>query len=401
MQAVDWAAVEADYRMRRKRLEDAGYPDVWLSDTPTGTLVFDARPEFGLGVHVLDQRVADTLQRAGIRFVRTTLYWHSIENTAVPGQYDTDALHRWDNTVLLCRRNRLIPVVVVHGNAPGCSYATRRQSWRRFARFMQDMAGRHPYVRYWELWNEMDVAFTDLFGAGVTPEVPMETRGRLYAEMLRLVYPAIRSVNPQAVVLTGGMVDHERFPQGIYAAGGREWFDVMNLHTYGVPLQWAFVDRGARLREIMSAHGDARKPLWNTEFGIDAGSVVRAWGIPQPPETAAAAFDRHQSEMIQDCLAFQRRSGLYHRCFAYQYAAGNEGESERIREALPMIHPDDYGFGFTRADGTTPRPVLQQIITTQPNRNALRPAQRRIRVDNALRNGSITVSGDYPTLIRR
>ncbi len=399
MCAVDWAAVEAAYRDHRNRLESAGHPDVWKSETAGGVWVFDARPEFGLGVHVLDQQVADTLKRAGIRFIRITLYWHSIENTATPGKYDTTALKRWSDTVELCRQNRLIPVVVVHGNAPGCSFDTRRYSWRRYARFMADMASRYPYIRYWELWNEMDVAFTDLFGAGVTPEIPMEARGRLYVEMLRLAYPAIKRANPRAIVLTGGIVDHERFPLGMYAAGGREFFDIMNIHTYGIPLQWAFVERGARLREIMTEYGDASKPLWNTEFGVDAGSIVRAWGIPQPADSAAAVFDQHQEEMILDCLAFQKRSGLYHRCFAYQYAAGNEAETERLRAALPTIDPDDYGFGFTRADGRTPRPVLQRIMTKQPNRDAQQPAQRKIRLSGSKGNRTVTVRSDYPIQI--
>ena len=63
--------------------------------------------------------------------------------------------------------------------------------------------------------------------------------------MLKLVYPAIKQANPNAVVLTGGLTDWGEFPKGIYAGGGRDYFDVMNIHTYGMPLPWGFVQRSA------------------------------------------------------------------------------------------------------------------------------------------------------------
>ena len=56
----------------------------------------------------------------------------------------------------------------------------------------------------------------------------------------------------------------------------------MNLHTYGIPLAVGL--RSARchpLRAVMNANGDRDKPLWNTEFGLDAGSLTAAWGAPQ------------------------------------------------------------------------------------------------------------------------
>jgi len=41
------------------------------------------------------------------------------------------------------------------------------------------------------------ISFTDLFGAN-DPKVPLRQRGRMYAEMLKLAYPAIKSANPRA-----------------------------------------------------------------------------------------------------------------------------------------------------------------------------------------------------------
>ena len=98
------------------------------------------------------------------------------------------------------------------GNAPGVNWTNREEGYKRFARFMGDMARRYPQVRYWELWNEMDGGFTDLFGAG-RADVSMRERGKLYAKMLQVVYPQIRKANPDAWVLVGGMSDWNEFPR--------------------------------------------------------------------------------------------------------------------------------------------------------------------------------------------
>jgi hypothetical protein len=399
--SADWQAMEAEYHAVRERLEAAGIPAHYEVPSESGVLVFDPRPELGVGMHQVDQSSLDIARKADIRFVRFTLYWNHIEDSEDPGAHNPSALAEADRAFHLFSEHDMIPVVVVHGNPPGVSFANRREAYRRFARFMAFAAGRWPGVRYWELWNEMDVAFTDLFGASVEPEVPMAERGRMYAEMLREAYPAIKGANPEAVVVTGGMTDHTEFPTGIYQAGGGAFFDIMNLHTYGIPVQWSFVLRGAALRDLMTQHGDARKPLWNTEFGVDAGSMVRAWGVPE--ENAPEIWDNQQRDMLAECIQFAIKSGLYQKFFIYQFQAGNEAEGDRIAEA-GVAFPEgrtvhDYGFGLMRADGRTPRPAWEWIAAeavTAHGRIAV-----PLNVKTGARHGDILVFSDYPARIPR
>lgn len=334
--------------------------------------VYDPRPELGIGMHQMSDEQIQMVRDLGIRFVRHTMYWAQIEPTTTPREYDAARLAYWDDLVARCDRAGIILVVVVHQNAPGCSFANREESYRRFAGFMADMAARYPTVRYWELWNEMDGAFTDLFGAQAN--VPMRDRGRMYAEMLKLAYPAIKQANPRALVLTGGMTDTDEFPRGIYEAGGREFFDIMAIHTYGVPISWAFVDRGMRVREIMRENGDAQKPLWNTEFGIDAGNLVGAWGYPHDRDQEdGPALDRMMTEQWAACLDAAQKHCLYQKLLPYQFAAGNERNDDgKIAETLrlPEGHTvDDYGFGIVRRDGKTPRPVYGYLRERDFNRD--------------------------------
>jgi hypothetical protein len=340
-------------------------------------MVYDPRPEFGIGAHGLDDPKIALIKDLGIRLVRFTMYWAAVEPTTTPRQYDPAQLAAWDDVVARTGAAGISLEVVVHAPPPGCAFANRAESYQRFAGFMQDMATRYPSIRYWELFNEMDAGFTDLFGA--RNDVPMRERGRMYAEMLKVVYPRVKAANPLAVVLTGGMSDTDEFPRGIYEGGGRDFFDIMNVHTYGVPVVWAFVDRGMRVREIMEASGDAHKPLWNTEFGIDAGNLIGAWGYPHDRgEDDATTLDRLMAEQWQQCLDAAEHYGLYQKLFAYQLHAGNERNddgqvSQRLR--LPEGQTlDDYGFGILRRDGMTPRPVYDWLKQRDFNRDIrLRP----------------------------
>jgi GH35 family endo-1,4-beta-xylanase len=341
--------------------------------SPTELVVWDARPELGVGMHQMPDEQIDRVRKLGVRFVRHTLYWYQVEKTGEPGKYDAEHLAQWDDLVRRCERQGVVLVVVVHGNPPGVSFANRPAGYRRFATFMGDMAKRYPQIRYWELWNEMDVAFTDLFGA--QNGVPMRERGRLYAEMLKLAYPAIKEANPEAWVLVGGMTDTDEFPRGLYEGGGRDYFDLMNIHTYGVPVMWSFSARGQRVRRIMDEFGDDGKPLWNTEFGIDAGNFVGAWGYPHswsPPQKDDAFFDAEQRRQWEACLEKNRELGLYAKVLPYQFQAGNERDDDkRIKERAqlpPGMTIDDYGFGLVRSDGKTPRPTYTWLLEQQRNR---------------------------------
>lgn len=178
LQATDWAAIERDYVAKRAHCLQQGIPACYSTQSGNGILVSDPRPEFGLGIHEFTPAVIGNLQKARIRFVRITMYWGLVENTQTAGCYDKDQLARWDVIVDLFRKHQMIPVIVVHSNPPGATFTTREASYQRFAQFMRMVVIRYPSVHYWELFYEMDGAFTDLFGAGVIPEVPMRLRGQ-------------------------------------------------------------------------------------------------------------------------------------------------------------------------------------------------------------------------------
>ena len=344
-----------------------------------------ATPELAVNIHKLDDPTAELLKKANFKTVRQTIYWYRYEKT--PGVYDEAELKQLDERMALYRRHGLTPLVMIHGNAPGANFANRLDSYRRFGAFTAMLAKRYPDVRYFQLWNEMDGAFTDLFGAR-TPKLPMAERGKYYAEMLKIVTPMIRAANPAALIVTGGMTNWTEFPAALYENGAKEYFDIMAVHTYGMPVTWAFISRGVKLRRLMDQHGDRDKPLWNTEFGVSAEAMIRAWGIPK--ENALEYFDDKQASQLNECVAFNRKARVFSKYFIYAWHAGSEAPKdvkEKLSKQLPGVNFDDISFSLIRKDGT-PRRFLKELIEATRKTSAGRE-NGGIAVENGrlIRNG--------------
>jgi hypothetical protein len=151
-----------------------------------------------------------------------------------------------------------------------------------------------PYnVKYWELGNEPDVApelvsADSVFGCwGDTQDIFYG--GGHYAEMLKVVYPAIKAVDPEARVLIGGLLLDcdpynppegkdclsSRFFNGILANQGAEYFDIVSFHGYPPYSQ-------------QSMYLDAEFPGWKARGGVVVGKinylrdVMQQYGVDKP-----------------------------------------------------------------------------------------------------------------------
>jgi hypothetical protein len=143
------------------------------------------------------------------------------------------------------------------------------------AKFVQRYAGK---VRYVIIWNEPNLSLE----WGYQP-VDVDK----YVAMLRTLYPAIKTANPEVQVLAGalaptlappgspeGMNDLD-YLQRMYDAGAAAYFDILAIHAYGwhfTPDEPAAPDiinfrRAELLRAIMEANGDGAKPAMITEGG--------------------------------------------------------------------------------------------------------------------------------------
>jgi len=139
-------------------------------------------------------------------------------------------------------------------------------------------------VAAYEIWNEEDEPRWWL-GA---PDPAGYTR------LLQAVYPAVKAAEPRATILVGGLTGNDYpFLEGIYAAGGKGYFDAVGVHTdtsCNILSPYEYL-RGAdnrmipdsflayrEVHAVMAANGDPR-PIWMTELSWRTTSKVCSEGM--------------------------------------------------------------------------------------------------------------------------
>ncbi len=137
------------------------------------------------------------------------------------------------------------------------------------------------HISHYQIWNEPNI-FPEWGNNAIDPA--------RYTEMLCRTYNALKSIDPDIVVVSGALaptiaLDGNRdlsdlvFLQALYDHGGGECFDVLSAQGYG--LRSGPTDRRLRAtsvnvarhsyyRDIMVRNGDAHKPIWLSEAAWNA-----------------------------------------------------------------------------------------------------------------------------------
>jgi hypothetical protein len=165
-----------------------------------------------------------------------------------------------------------------------------------FGAFMYDLVRRYsapPYnIKYWEIGNEPDVdpslvPSESPFGCWGDEDDEFYG-GEYYAEMLKVVYPAIKTADPEAKVLIGGLLldcdptnppggktcNSSRYFEGILHNEGANYFDIVSFHGYPYYDGTQIMDEGF--------------PGWDSRGGVVAGKVdflrevMRRYDIVKP-----------------------------------------------------------------------------------------------------------------------
>jgi polysaccharide biosynthesis protein PslG len=295
---------------------------------------------YGMNVWLFGQdhdRVFGLVKEAGFDWVRQQVGWDQIE--ARPGEYYWDEL---DKIVASAKKHkvRLILSVVrspgwvgtaggfpadVMSGAPGFTNLMREMATRYAGfRFTPPSTGQSgsstgtgtgsgsngsaarsgdesvPVVAAYQIWNEPNLGY----------ETGGEVSAGKYVELLKAVYPVVRKVAPDTLVLFAGLsatgvndpryaVDDVEYLKAAYAYNDgevRRYFDVMGAHTGSAANSpdefwlspegpnpdaptpermergWTthpsfYFRRVEQLRAVMEQNGDAAKQIWLTEFG--------------------------------------------------------------------------------------------------------------------------------------
>jgi polysaccharide biosynthesis protein PslG len=123
-------------------------------------------------------------------------------------------------------------------------------------------------IRLWQIWNEPNA-----------PQFYRPAPSALeYAELVELSSDAIKSVDPEAVIMLGGLpgqphkpggIEATRFLDELYRLGAQRHFDAVAIHPYSPDLA-GVRSQVAAARRVLEGHADTETPIWVTELGWGA-----------------------------------------------------------------------------------------------------------------------------------
>jgi len=354
-------------------------------------------------------------QQAGLKVDRIGAYWDWFMDRN--GNYNSASpyLQELDQQIALDLANGVIPEFLLGTEAPNFMpglqgpnnlpnwnyYSSQTAALHGLAGVLANLVTRFPNVRYWELFNEMDAAgFTTLFVGASQPTCPIQ-RGQLYGQMLNVVVPPARLVNPSIHILMGGMgaasdiLENPSFstdcgistdfdtglPQtmadfvtGIYSAGAGSNFDIVNAHAYAdstysfgnsgdVDIDVRFKAISAILRQTVLAQKDTSKQFWITEMGNSGDDAVNSGTCGDTPDLGPC-IDQTQVNVLGTVVNDLMQDHLFDVAIIYALCPGAGGtlDSSFNQYLPPGMTVNDYGFQILRSDGVTLRPTFSWLI---------------------------------------
>ncbi|MEA2283533.1 MAG: polysaccharide biosynthesis protein PslG [Solirubrobacteraceae bacterium] len=195
---------------------------------------------------------------SGAKTLRTFVLWNGI---------DDDAVGRFGLFVQHARAHGMAVDLVVTGNSG--STPTPAAYARAIAKLASGLRGS---VAAYEIWNEPDLPQS-------WKDAPQPAA---YAALLKAAHAAVKSADPNAKVISGGLVGNDfDFLSELYDHGAKGSFDAVAVHTdtacnITVPTYYYREPTGRigrysftgyrEVHKTMLAHGDD-KPIWMTELG--------------------------------------------------------------------------------------------------------------------------------------
>jgi len=220
---------------------------------------------FGIETH--DYELLSRATEARMKWIRVSLRWDEVEPTK--GSYNWAI---YDDRLGKIAAAGLTPIVYIWKNpswaaATDCGPLYNNQD---LADFLAATVSRYkdgPYgVKYWEIYNEPDGWRTGTIGC-MGSDVPQ------YVDLLRAAYDTIKSLDPEAQVLLGGLAmvggANLNFLDQVLANGGGDFFDIVSFHFYASQINQTYTcaDPDCTVRGLLGKAGIITQTL--TQWGYD------------------------------------------------------------------------------------------------------------------------------------
>jgi VCBS repeat-containing protein len=248
------------------------------------TVAMNAQEMYGYTQSQTDKAL-DLLKADGVDSIRILIPWKGVE--ASNDVWTWSAVDRMVNSA----NARNMSVIGILNSPPDWAMVPGSPSLggppadpAEYAEFASMVATRYAgKVAAYEVWNEPNYyRFWE-----PTPDAAA------YTVILKAAYTAIKTADPNAVVVAGGIaaapdsgtqaVDSVRFVTEMYEAGAAGYFDALSFHPYSLSL---FSQGGSvagspllmanQIHDVMVAYGDGNKKIWATEYGMSSNLVTEA-----------------------------------------------------------------------------------------------------------------------------
>jgi hypothetical protein len=266
------------------------------------------------GVNLTDLSPTSISQAStlGAHWVRVFAVWNDLE--AAPGAHASNWFAEYDHLLAALPKGTKVIIDLV-GTPPWESGSSASNAPPRdpadYGNILHYMAQRWAgKVAAYEIWNEED---TSLWWAGAPDPAA-------YTRLLQTAYTAVKSADPNAAVVLGGLTGNDyNFLQGVYQAGGKGYFDAVGVHTDTAcntsSPELVLRDANGRLdpdsflgyREVHAtelANGDD-KPIWMTETSWRTTTATCSEGM-FAGQTAGGVSDAQQASYLSQayhCLS--------------------------------------------------------------------------------------------------
>ncbi len=226
------------------------------------------------------KKAVELLKESGVAFVRMDFLWEDIE----PNK-DTLFFDKYDFIVdLLTKKNiRILGILNYSASWAAKSWNSPPYDLKDFAAYVSQVIARYKdKIKYWEIWNEPDSK--DYW----QPQDDMLT----YTELLKKSYLEAKKIDPTCKIVLGGMTSQGYFAiKNVYKNGGKDYFDIINIHPFVDPLnpkeQKRIYALYNNLERLKVQYDDKDKKIWFTEIGcpgLDSKIESKGWWIGKSPD---------------------------------------------------------------------------------------------------------------------
>ena len=240
---------------------------------------------YGVIVDSTDPRSMALAREAGFTHAKMVIFWDRLEPARGRYLWNETEQNDFDNVLKAARSQAMKLVIRVDGVPDWAGGAAATADLEPLEAFYRALAehGRGTVVAY-EILNEPNLPFE--WGG------PPDPAG--YVAFLMAAWRGVKAADPGARILgggpspgtggLGGTIEDVDFLDGMYQAGARGFMDALAVHNYGgnaEPEQdpdscTICFRRAEQYRAVMVQHGDAKTPVWATEYGwlLDSGTYL-------------------------------------------------------------------------------------------------------------------------------